>query len=318
MTARQIISAAALLALGTGAASAQTPPPLDAHFLNPDQEYLVADQEYEGGYLYVALATMVQAPSDQTRGEAQFISLGGRKPAGERFWSRWFWKTRVATAQDLAVGQLAFCLNATDPQGVYRAPRDRNEAVSTAWFMGTVLDISDLFRQRVLFDEYPVASTGLRVPVPAVGEPLRTPPAWLDAQFVDSSEYFVADQEFTGRGYQYLTLARMVTPATSTSGGEAHFLSLTSGSHRSGTRFWSRWFWQTRPAQPAELVVGKTVFAFNATGQDGTYRTPHDRREAMTTRWFITTVTDVAEAYRQRVQVSGEYNVGVTALRVVR
>lgn len=318
MTTRSLIATAALLALGTGAASAQVPPRLDAHFLNADQEFFVAEQEYEGGYIYVTLGTMVTPASDQTRGEAQFVSLGGHKPAGERFWSRWYWKTRAATTQDIAVGLLAFCLDATDPQGVYRAPGSRNEAVSTAWFLATIVDVSDLFRQRVLFDQYTAGTQGLRVPLTGGGEVLRTPPAQLDAQSIDTSEFFVADNEFTGSGYEYVTLARMVTAPTSTSNGEAQFLSLSGGNHRTGTRFWSRYFWQTRVAQPAELTVGKAVFAFDATGPDGTYRAPQNRREAVTTRWFLATVTDVAEAYRQRLQVAGSYNVVLTGLRVGR
>jgi hypothetical protein len=319
MKPRSLVLATALGVLVAPGAFAQTTPPrLDAHYLNPAQEYLVAGEEYQGGYIYVTLATMLQGPTEATQGEAQFVSLGGQRGAGERFWSRFYWKTRTATPADIALGRIVFVLNATDAQGVYRAPQGRTDAVQTGWFMGTIVDVSELFRQRVLVDAYTANLNGLRIPVDPPGPAaIATPPAQLDAQFIDSADYFTADDEFSGSGFINLTLARLITPATPETGGEAQFLSLSGGSHRSGSRFWTRWFWRTRPARPDELTVGKTVICFNATAPDGTYRAPQNRKEAVETNWWMANVADLSLAHRQVVQ-AGDYRVNINGMRVVR
>ena len=48
-----LLVAAALLALGSRAARAQA---MDQHYISPDSEYFVADQDYNGGWQWVVLA----------------------------------------------------------------------------------------------------------------------------------------------------------------------------------------------------------------------------------------------------------------------
>jgi hypothetical protein len=319
MISRTLVLATALGTLVAPGALAQgTPPRLDAHYLNPAQEYLVADEEYQGGYLNLTLATMLQGPTEATQGEAQFVSLGGQRQAGEQFWSRHYWKTRAATPGDVALGRVAFCLNSTDAQGSYRAPQSRAEAVQAGWFMAPIVDVSELFRQRVLIDVYTANLNCLRIAVDPTGPaPIATPPVQLDAHFVDSADYFAADQEFSGTGFLNVTLARMITPPSPETGGEAEFLALHGGSHRSGSRFWTRWFWRTRPGRLEDLTVGKTVICFDATAPDGTYRGPQNRKEAVITNWWMGSIADLSMAHRQVVQVA-DYRVNTNGIRVVR
>ena len=154
-----LLVAAALLALGSRAARAQA---MDQHYISPDSEYFVADDDYNGGWQWVVLARMIRPASDSTKGEAQFMSLGGNKTAGERFWSRYFWKTRVAKPGDVQVGKVVFCADLSE-NDLYRPPHNRHEALENRWWMATVTDVSDLYKQEVRVGDYRANPNALRI-----------------------------------------------------------------------------------------------------------------------------------------------------------
>jgi hypothetical protein len=154
-----LILAASLLMLGAGAARAQQR--LDKQFV-ADSEFFVADQDYNGGWQWVVLARMVRPASDTTKGEAQFMSLGGNRTAGERFWSRYFWRTRLATPDDLKIGKVVFCADLSEGD-VYRGPHDRHEALENRWWMATITDDSDAYKQQLLMGDYRASTSALRV-----------------------------------------------------------------------------------------------------------------------------------------------------------
>lgn len=156
-----LLVAASLLVLGTGTARAQQR--LDQQFV-ADSEFFVADQDYNGGWQWVVLARMVRPPSDTTHGEAQFMSMGGNRPAGERFWSRYFWSTKLATPADLKIGKVVFCADLSEGD-VYRAPRNRHEVVENRWWMATITDDSDAYKQQLLMGDYRANIGALRVAV---------------------------------------------------------------------------------------------------------------------------------------------------------
>lgn len=172
MKRRSLVLVAALAVLASRAASAQeapVPAQFDRHFLD-SAEYFIAVEEMSGAYQNVAVARMVIAPSSTSRGDAQFLVLGRGNPArstfgftnGQLVWTRHYWRTRAATTEDIALGKVVFCLN-TRENGVYRAPRDRAEALNVGWWMTTITDTSDLFRQEVSAGEYRLGLGCLRV-----------------------------------------------------------------------------------------------------------------------------------------------------------
>ncbi len=116
----------------------------DAHYLLPE-EYFVAEQAYNGGILGVMIARQVSPPGADN--EALFMAVAGPRPAGQRFRSRHFWRTRVAAARELEVGKVVFCLDLANDDNVYRAPENRDEALQGGWWMGTITDVSDLQSQ---------------------------------------------------------------------------------------------------------------------------------------------------------------------------
>lgn len=151
------------------AGQAIVPAQFDRHFLD-SAEYFIAVGEMSGAYQNVALARMVIPPSSTSRGDAQFLVLGGGGRSrstygfttGQRVWTRHYWRTRAATTEDIAPGKVVFCLDTRD-NGVYRAPGDRAEALNVSWFMTTITDVSDLFRQEIRAGDYRLNIDCLRV-----------------------------------------------------------------------------------------------------------------------------------------------------------
>jgi len=156
-----LLIAVALLALGSRAANAQQR--LDQQFL-ADSEFFVADQDYNGGWQWVVLARMLRPPSDSTKGEAQFMAIGAGKNAGERFWSSFFWRTGVAKPSDLTVGKVVFCADLSD-NDVYRPPHNRQEALENRWWMATITDMSDMYKQEMRVGEWRVNPNAMRIAV---------------------------------------------------------------------------------------------------------------------------------------------------------
>jgi len=132
---------------------------LDSHFLDAS-EYLIASEEIHWSGEFLAIGRQLALPSTSLHGQTQFLVVGqgaGWQP-GDRAWSNQFFRTRIATRADLTVGKLVFCFNGMDG-GVYRAPRDRAEALTSGWFATTITDVSTLAR----YDEVKAGRTRLGV-----------------------------------------------------------------------------------------------------------------------------------------------------------
>lgn len=321
MFRKPLMAAAGLAAVCATAALAQQPS-YDRHFLD-STEYFIAGEDLTGGSQQVALAQMVEAPSARSRGEAQFLVIGGdasgRYEVGRQVWTRYYWRTRPATAPEASVGQRVFCLN-KGVDGVYREPASRDEALSGGWFATTITDVSDVFRQEVRAGEDRLSLGCLRVNAAGSWAAMGPPPtpAAYDQHFLDSAEYFIATHEPSAPDEQ-VAVGRMVTAPTSTSRGEALFLVVggdASGNYSAGQRVWTRYYWRTRPATTQEVRRGKVVFCLNA-ADDGVHRGPNDRSEALNGGWFRTTITDLSDLFRQQVR-AGENRLGLGCLRVVQ
>jgi hypothetical protein len=314
---RILFGAAALTALCAGGASAQRPT-YDRHYLDSTEVFIAPDST-SSSFQYVAIGRVLTPPSPATRNEGQYLVVGGGASyqIGQRVWTRWVWRTRPATAPDAALGTTVFCLN-KEANGVYQPPANRDEALNTGWWVTTITDVSDLYRQEVRAGEYRLGLECLRVsanaPTGAMGPPPA--PAVYDGHFLDSAEHFISPDEL-GQGFHYVAVGRMVVGPTETSRGEAQFLVVGAGaSYSIGQRVWTRYYWRTRQANRDDWTVGKQVFCLNAMEGEA-YRGPRDRSEALNTGWWSTTITDLSDLYRQEVR-AGEYRLGLGCLRVVR
>lgn len=135
-------------------------PKEDRHWIQPD-DYFIADQPYDHGWIYVYLAKMKQQPDAKTKGEGQFFRLHDSKDV----WTKNFWKTRPAEEADLQIGALAICFEGHSSDNIYQAPEDKNSARTSNWFMDRITDTSDLYKGAVRIGTYSCSPGALRVPV---------------------------------------------------------------------------------------------------------------------------------------------------------
>ena len=112
----------------------------DAHFLQPD-DYFVADEEFKAGWIRVYLAKMKTPPTKETKNEGEFIKVDGSE-----VWTKIYYKTRIATKDEVKVGQLMIALDVADDNSVYIAPTSKDEARDSSWFLAKIVDVSDAFK----------------------------------------------------------------------------------------------------------------------------------------------------------------------------
>lgn len=132
----------------------------DVHFIQAD-DYFVSDSAYESGWIRPVLAKMKQPPVAGTKNEAQFFLVNEAKD----LWTAHFWRTRLAVQTDMAVGNLLVCFEGNSVDDVYRAPANKEQARTGAWFLGRVTDVSDLFKNVVSIAQYKCGLDAARAPV---------------------------------------------------------------------------------------------------------------------------------------------------------
>lgn len=154
--------------------------------------------------------------------------------------------------------------------------------------------------------------------LPALGqEPVsnRLPLTTVDAQFLDATEYLIAPDQLRWTG-DYLGVGRLLALPTTNSGGRSQFLVVgRGGGWEVGDRAWANQYYQTRPARLEDITVGKRVFCFNEI-EDGVYRAPRNRLEALASGWFATTITNVASIHANEVK-AGQSRLSISCLRVL-
>jgi hypothetical protein len=133
-----------------------------------------------------------------------------------------------------------------------------------------------------------------------------------DGHFIQRDDFFISDQPLGQNSWIYVTLAKMVTPPSSSTKREAEFFQV-----RDGNKVWTKYYWQTRRAGSAELKLGTVVVAFNDHTENEVYLAPEGKEDARGRNWFMAKVTDTSDLYKGYVTVSGNYKVSTGNLRVM-
>jgi curli biogenesis system outer membrane secretion channel CsgG len=133
-------------------------PEEDTHWIQPD-DYFTSDRDLEGAYIYVQLGKMIEPPNEKTKEEAQFMNLKD----GSSFWTKHYWKTRLATKDDIKPATLVIVFEGNRDDGVYKAPASKDDARTGNWFLGRITDISDLYKNMIKVGTYNVNPAALRV-----------------------------------------------------------------------------------------------------------------------------------------------------------
>jgi len=111
------------------------------------EDFFISTEPFKNqDWIGISLAKQLQAPTKETKNEGQFL----RTSDGKTLWTKYFWKTTPVAAESLKLGDPVVMADLQDENGLYRAPETRDEAVTSAWFMAKVTDLSDLYKDVVM------------------------------------------------------------------------------------------------------------------------------------------------------------------------
>jgi hypothetical protein len=283
-------------------ASADCPNP-ENHCLDPNDVF-VSKRGWNGNYIYVEVAAQQSQPD--AAGEAKFFV----KRRGEDLTSKWFYRTRAATAADIQVGKMVVMLHRGE-KGVYQAPRTRAEAYKHAWWMARITNVNPMSvgNYVIVSGGYRVAVAGLRA-IEGDDSKGTTVGAAEDAHFLAPEHWIASDKQLRDSGYQYVYPAAALQAPSPATKNEGEFVNL-----RNGKVSWTAHAWRTRPATQADLKVGQRVFMLHRS-ENKAYQKPRDRLDSFKHAWWTSRIADTSSAYKGVVTVAGGYQVAVDALRV--
>ena len=112
----------------------------DDHYINSDH-YFVTKEKFAQGWIYVSLATLKTPATVQSKNEAEFLIVKD----GEEVWTKFYYKTRIATKEELKLGLQVIIFDMND-NDLYRAPANKDEALSANWFMSKITDVTDMYK----------------------------------------------------------------------------------------------------------------------------------------------------------------------------
>ena len=87
-------------------------------------------------------ARMTYPVTKKSKGEAEFMKIGD----GGKLLTAHFWKTRIATPDEVKVGTLIISYEREDEQGVTIPPESKSDAFGNSWFLTKVTDKSTLYK----------------------------------------------------------------------------------------------------------------------------------------------------------------------------
>ncbi len=154
---------------------------------------------------------------------------------------------------------------------------------------------------------YPESYPGLmKAPKTEKGKPVTEPerPAF-DVHFLQGDEYLITEKDYSGgSGWERVFLAKMLTPATKETKGEAEFFIVAGG--EKGEKKWTKHYALTRPATKEDVKLGAVLYHFDGGYDDREiYITPKDRETLLEHTWFVGSITDTSTLYKGFVSLSG-------------
>jgi hypothetical protein len=290
---------------GSGTAPSEACPNPDDHCL-PDGIFFASKREWKHGYVYLDAAAQ-QSPPDGA-GVAKFMS----RRDGSEMVTKWFYKTRRAQRNELAVGKMVIMFHDNSRDHIYQAPETRTDALGKKWWMSRIVSVAPLASGNYVLvaNGYKVAANNLRY-IEGDSSPTITVSGTEDAHFLKDDHWLASEKPLKDRGYQYIDVAAPIQAPTAQTKNEGHFLFL-----RSGKTLWTAHAWKTRPATQDDMKLGARVFMFHDNSRDKVYQKPADRPSALAKKWWTAKVTDNSTAYKGTVTVDGKYQVAVDAIRV--
>lgn len=132
----------------------------DEHFIQSDDIFIQKHGLDRHAWIYVKLAKVVTSPSSSTKDEGEFMEVKN----GNNVWTRHYWRTRIADKAELRIGMHAIMFNDNRRDGVYSAPKSKENARGGEWFYAKITDMSDLYKGYVTVSgNYKVSLKNIRV-----------------------------------------------------------------------------------------------------------------------------------------------------------
>ena len=133
-----------------------------------------------------------------------------------------------------------------------------------------------------------------------------------DEQYIQSDDYFVADEALGSQSWIWVSLSKMTIPPSSSSKNEAEMMKI-----RDGNKVWTKYYHKTVVARKADLKLGTVVVAFNDNNRDDIYMAPDSKESSRGGAWFMGKVIDMTDLFKGYVTVAGNYKVSPKNLRVI-
>jgi hypothetical protein len=133
-----------------------------------------------------------------------------------------------------------------------------------------------------------------------------------DTHFIGDDIYFVSEQALGGEPWINAYPARMTTPSTKKTKGEAEFMKTGDG-----TKLWTKHFWKTRIGSPDEVKNGTFIISYERENEQGYTIPPENKSDAFNVSWFLTKVTDKSTLYKGYLSTSKDVKVGKDCIRII-
>jgi hypothetical protein len=114
----------------------------DAHFIQSDDYFAQTHALGDQAWIWVELSKAVTLPSSDTKGEGEFMKISN----GKNYWTKHYWRTRIASKNELRLGMHMIAFNDNHRGEIYRAPDKKDRARGGGWFYAKITDMSDLYK----------------------------------------------------------------------------------------------------------------------------------------------------------------------------
>ena len=132
----------------------------DAHYIQSDDYFIQKHALDNNAWMYVDLAKAVTEPSSSTNGDGEFMKISD----GHNYWTKFSWRTRIASKNELRLGMHVIAFNDNHRDGVYRAPDKKDRARGGRWFYAKITDMSDVYKGYVTVSgNYKVSLSNIRL-----------------------------------------------------------------------------------------------------------------------------------------------------------
>jgi hypothetical protein len=133
----------------------------DGHYIDSDIIFISKEPFKGSGWIYVKTAKTVTPASAKTKNEGLYMTTSD----GDEIWTKYFWKTRIASEKELKTGLIVIAFERSEDD-VYVSPENKSQAISDNWFMAKITDMSDRHKGYVTVSGgYKISLENIRIAV---------------------------------------------------------------------------------------------------------------------------------------------------------